>query len=342
MPARPITVWFSRGLDTIVEVMGGIREIDPEGVRIIYSQTENDPYAQNVCDQFFLEPAGLEPHAYIKWVEEVLAGTSVQLIVPGHSAGVFAEARSRLESGGTRVLVPGSPATLKALNSKEDTYKALAGCGVPIPDYRVVRTLSEFNAAYDELVRAHPNLCFKPVVSVFGRGFHTINRPSLAQLYRRLASTDISLEDARACLGEALSFKPLMLMPVLPGPERSVDCLARDGELIRYIIRQKVHKADYQIVESNDRIGEFCAAVTRKAKLNGMFNVQFRDYRGEHYLLEINTRMAGGLYKASACGLSLPYWAVRLFTGTCQPEDIPYPRTDIRIVRDSHYVVEVL
>ncbi len=338
------TVWFSRGLDTVDEVMRIIKENDADRkIRIVATQTELNPGADSQSDVFFIEPSGLQPDRYMEWVDGVVADHRVDLIVPGHSTRLFAANQARLKEKGVHVLVAGSEATLNLLKSKQTTYEALTGVDVPVPDFKVVTTLAEFDAACSYLAGlGHKGICFKPTVGVFGRGFHSLAETSLAQLYRRLASTDISMAEARRCLGQQPVFDPLMVMPFLPGPERSVDCLARDGELIRYIIRQKVHRQDYQIVEANEKIGQYCAQVTRSFGLSGMFNVQFRDLWGVHYLLEINSRMAGGLYKASACGLGLPYWAVRLFTGTVEPKDIPYPRTSIKIVRQSHYVVEVL
>ena len=59
--------------------------------------------------------------------------------------------------------------------------------------------------------------------------------------------------------------------------------------------------------------------------------MQFRDAEGVSYLLEINPRMSGGLHYACLSGVAFPYWAARLALGTASPEDIPMPRTGLRV-----------
>ena len=71
--------------------------------------------------------------------------------------------------------------------------------------------------------------------------------------------------------------------------------------------------------------------LTARFGCSNLFNVQFRDDRRQSYLLEINPRMSGGLPFACRSGLVLPYWAIRLALGTARPEDIPQPRTGIRV-----------
>ena len=65
------------------------------------------------------------------------------------------------------------------------------------------------------------------------------------------------------------------------------------------------------------------------------------DENGEPYLLEINSRMSGGLHKACmATQFPMPYWALRLALGTVSASEIPYPKTGVRLRKRKSYEME--
>jgi predicted ATP-grasp superfamily ATP-dependent carboligase len=70
-----------------------------------------------------------------------------------------------------------------------------------------------------------------------------------------------------------------------------------------------------QVIEDHPDIMNQVRALTRLLKLNGMFNVQFKDSCGKPFLLEINTRLSGRSYYATLAGLNLPFLAAELFSG---------------------------
>jgi hypothetical protein len=204
---------------------------------------------------------------------------------------------------------------------------------VPLPDFMVVNDLAGFDRAYARLKARHAAVCFKPAVSVFGQGFHILTEGG-SRLDRLLrgGACRIDLEEARHALAESASFRDLLVMQYLPGPERSVDCLARDGELVRWVVRLKAEaEGGGQILEDNPTVAEAVRRLTARLRLTGLFNVQFRDDGGVAFLLEINPRVSGGLHYACLSGVAFPYWAVRLALGTARPEDVPAPRTGIRV-----------
>ena len=252
----------------------------------------------------------------------------MSLFLPGRNLLPIVCERRRFESQGIRVLAAANAQTLALLQSKTRVYAALHGQGFHLPDYAVVRDLTGFDAAWDRMRPRHELLCYKPAVSVYGLGFQIVAdcEPAL----RSLDAGDplyISHEDARRALAGAGRFRELLLMPYLPGPERSVDCLAHDGELIRCVVRRKQQEG--QRIENNPGIVTVVRRLAARFGLTNLFNVQFRDLDGRSYLLEINTRMSGGLPFACRSGLALPYWAIRLALGTASPDEIPQPRSGL-------------
>ena len=78
-------------------------------------------------------------------------------------------------------------------------------------------------------------------------------------------------------------------------------------------------------------VEELARRLTRHFGLTGVYNIQLREMAGVNYLLEINGRMSGGLHFAHFSGLNFPYWAIQLLLGRCCPEDVPVPRTGLRV-----------
>jgi hypothetical protein len=198
----------------------------------------------------------------------------------------------------------------------------------------VVNDLAGFDAAWGRLRPRHRALCYKPAVSVYGLGFRVVaDTPALLRRHRRGDPLTVTLADARRDLAAQGHFDDLILMEYLPGPERSIDCLARDGELLRCVVRRKSRReGGPQLLEDNPDAVEIARRLTARLGLNGLFNIQLRDGGGQTYLLEINPRMSGGLRYSCRSGVAFPYWAIRLALDTAAPEDVPEPRTGILVV----------
>ncbi|MCS7046618.1 MAG: ATP-grasp domain-containing protein, partial [Gemmataceae bacterium] len=244
----------------------------------------------------------------------------------------IAAAHRRFASQGTRLLVAADAATLSLLRNKATAYAALADATVPVPDHVVVRDLAEFDAAWHRLRPRHDLLCVKPVDSVYGIGFHVVadREPALTALGRR-DPLYVSLDAARTMVAARRRTREWLLMEYLPGSEWSVDCLAQNGVLLRCVARRK--EVGFQMIEEHPLLVEMVRRLTARFRLTHVFNVQFRERRGQPYLLEINPRMSGGLPMACQSGLLLPYWALRLALGTATAEEVPWPRAGIRIAQ---------
>jgi hypothetical protein len=155
------------------------------------------------------------------------------------------------------------------------------------------------------------------------------DRPEALQ---RLEAGDplyIRHEEARRRLAAKGRFRDLLLMEHLPGPERSVDCLAQGGELLRCVVRRKENNV--QVLEDNPELVAVVRRLTARFRLTSLFNVQLRDAGGRSCLLEINPRMSGGLPFSCRSGVMLPLWGIRLALGTASASDIPQPRIGLRI-----------
>lgn len=338
MPRPQARVWYSPGLSTVYDALRIIRQQDTAGeLRLLASHSRPVSPVFAAADESWLEPpASISDAAFIDWCLDTCRARRVDLFVPGRRVKALAGARDRFEAAGTRMMVPATPEAFRRIDRKDWFYADMAG--EALPDFRVVRTVAEFDAACAELGALHPRLCVKPVVSIFGLGFHRI----VAQddEYRRFLGADavpMSMESTRRAIGVAKHPRDLMVMEWLPGPERSVDCIASRGRLLVAVARRK--RGDHQVLETAGPAIEAARRVVAHYALDGIVNVQTRDARGAPRLLEANARMSGGLHYACASGVAFPYWAVRLALGLSTPADIPVPRAGVCVAPVQAMVV---
>jgi hypothetical protein len=351
MPAiKGPVVWFNRNLSNTWRTCKLLRETrQPDEFFLLCSHTRKHYAGRRHCDAYEHEPSDLSDGDYVAYCLDMVRRYHVRLFYPWRRLFPILRADAEFQALGATVIRVAGIDTLEILENKARQYAALGDGTVPVPEHIVVNDGAGFVRAYDTLRSRYPVVCYKPVTSIYALGFKIVveDRSSRKKL-PVVNEYVISLDDARRTLAEKSPFADLLVMPYLPGPERSVDCLAHQGQLVRTIVRRKsAGSATKQLIEHNPAITTLVERITSKWSLHGVFNVQFRDApppadratpsplgqegRGIPYLLEINPRMSGGIPYGARCGLLLPYWSIRLELGTAHAEDVPHPQTGIWI-----------
>jgi hypothetical protein len=327
---RPITVWLNKNIASTFNLVEILRAADTDGqFRIVCSHP--NPYLplRTVCHEFIAEPGGLAEPAYVEYCLDFIKKHKVNVFLPGRGIRPIVAARQRFEELGVKLVAAADAPTLRLLGNKARLYADLPPGVTRVPDFHVVNTLKEFDAARRKLKKAGHTACFKPCVGVYGLGFKIVT-PHGKALDRMLngSTLKIDVREARHLFGSRRRFRELMVMEYLPGRERSVDCLAVDGELVCCVVRKKsISTEGLQTLEKNAGLVEVVRALTAHFRLNAMFNIQFKEDDKERLcLLEINPRMSGGLHYSCLSGVAFPYWAIRLALGTATPRDVPKPK----------------
>lgn len=326
-------VWFTAGYSNLYHAQNDIRRADSGSeFTLICSHTHRDFVGFAAADIVLHEPAA-HGAAYLAYVRKVIKDHGVQVMLPSRKQGLLHTHAKSLAELGCQVVTVANPAMLSLINDKAALYRHLAPSGiVAIPEFYTASSFDEFESGYQTLARHHETVCFKPVTGVYGLGFRILKQSKdriedLLNESPRLSVADV----ARRAAGR--QFPTLLLMQFLEGAERSVDCLAQNGNLIGGVIRRKSPVAGAaQVIEDNPALMAQVRALTTHLKLNGMFNVQFRDSGGTHYLLEINTRLSGRSYYATLAGFNIPYLAAQLFSGQKTAAELEFHiQTGLRI-----------
>jgi carbamoyl-phosphate synthase large subunit len=273
-----------------------------------------DPYAAGLYlvpeEGRFLLPRGEDP-AFADVLLDLVRREGISVVVPTVDTELLpcAERRDEFAAAGATVVVA-SPQTLRTCLDKYELHKVCEG-QVRVPDTVVA------DADFDPESVAVP-VMVKPRTGSGSRG--------------------IRLIEDRATLAAVERDGTQLVQELLPGPEFSLDVIARaDGAVIGVVPRERL-KVDSGIAITGRTVHdpELIAYGKRVAELIGLTtvaNVQVKGaVGGEPALLEVNARFPGTMPLTVAAGIDMPALAVREALGQTLP-DGPLPFEEIAMVR---------
>ena len=309
-----IRVWFNHWFSTSYRLIQLMKDDAAEQIYVVGSNRQRESVIQKVCDEWYEEP-DIDGEAYIDFCLEFCARHSIDAFVPRRNMTDISRNIARFEKADVKVMVD-DYAVIKLLNDKAEAYNCLKDCrGLHIPDFYIVNHVSQFEQAYQKLRAAYGQVCIKFVKDEGGMSFRKIteNIDCFHQL-KVYQGSGISYEMLTETLGSVKEFDDMMVMPYLPGNEISVDCLQTRKGLIA--IPRNKGTARHERVEYRKDVLEMADAVMNRVRLRYPCNIQFKIRDGVPYLLEINTRMSGGLQMSClAAGVNIPNIALNKMFG---------------------------
>ncbi len=292
------------------------------------------------------EPRGLLGNAYVDWLLDTVKRERPEVFIVGKEAGAVAERRADFGALGTQALTVADAPTLRHLDRKNEFLRDWDTAILPIPAWTTFHDLAGFEAGVSEL-QAHPDflpgvtrLCVKPARGIYAAGFRVLTEGRDLGSFLKGELYQMSHDEARRLFAqpeqEGDTLPTMLLMHTLEGAERSVDCVAWQGELAAAVVRRKLPDSGPQLIEDCPDLLAAARQIARKYHLSGIFNFQTKDAQlpsGERVpnMLEINARASGGLRYSMAAGINFASLAARLALGELNPEDAPKPRTGIRV-----------
>lgn len=317
-----VTVWLNTHFNCIAPMRKA--DVDCE-FRIVTSYPSRKYPDVLLADAFELEPK-LTADEYVAFALDFVRRHRIDVFLPGRRVNEVAAHRHAFEDIGCKVILAADPTTLALLDNKGQFYDSLALSGFVLPDYMVAGSPKEFTFAVETLQKRNSVVCFKPTVGIFGFGFRVIETAENAHQLRGIDRSLITdLPGALQFIGKSGRFQEQIVLEYLPGEERSVDCLAHEGQLVHCVVRRKLDDGS-RVLERYPQLEAKTAELVQHLNLHGLFNVQFKDRDGEPLLLEINARMSGGISMSCLWGMVFPFWAVKLAVNSSLVNDIPQPQ----------------
>lgn len=342
-----VHVWFNRGLSQTAYLIKAFREaIAPgEEYKIFASHVQADVAVEGLADHFELEPS-CPADAYVEFALDFVKRNGIHVVLAHTHRVALSANRAAFEALGCRVITAGSADVIRFLRSKTALYDkvtAAGGLGIKVPEFVTVSDKASLVEAVRSMKERHGTVCLKPSAGLGGHGFRIVHDDgsNYSAVYNG-NFPPMTLAETEAYIAELPDpLEPMMVMPFLGGPEHSLDCLATNGILVCAIDRVKYTGGFQELIDTRPDLVEQSARLTELLGLDGLYNVQYLESdTGVPYLLEINARMAGGTYMGAFTGVLLPYWAIRIATGTATAVDVPEPKTGILIDRATRTVIE--
>ena len=299
-------IWFNHWFSQAYNFIELLRR-DERNYIIASAKVEDFVFGAS-ADERYTEPRGVNGEEYVSWALDFCRQHSVDVFFPKRWRAEVVKHLDEFAAVGTKVSADGNVAQNDMLDSKMKSCIFMRENELcPTPEMFRITTVEGFEEAYSSLKakygRQH-KVCVKA------------DRDEGGITYRRLYDDDapksmpedISLAAYLADLKARSRIYPTVVMPYLSEPEISIDCMRTSGGLIA-VPRCKVDRHitalrfDKEFIDIAERISE-------KVVIEYPYNIQLRPLNGEHVFMEINTRMAGGCYKADAVGVNFPQLAV--------------------------------
>jgi biotin carboxylase len=310
-------LWFNRAYATTWHVITMIRD-NPDGVPVEVLGSHGDPHSPVLaaCDRVLVEP-DVGPDDYVAWALDVVAAHQIDILVPRAHMAALAAAHDAFAAAGTRLLCPAAD-VVALFEDKATGYDAAAALGLPVPPYRVVHDSDGLRAAYTEFAAIADQVCMKPVRGVGGEGFRRLTTDPPRWQHDLAAEVRSLVRVADVCRAlDAAGPKDLLVMPFLDGVEVSVDVLAdATGRVHAAVGRQHdVTGGRLRTIVDEPQARSIAETLVRAHQVAFLSNTQVRWWQGRPYLLELNTRAAGGIFQTALAGVNLPWAAIRLALG---------------------------
>lgn len=304
-------ILFNHHISGAADVIELMRLARPD-LFVIATHERADTPIRLVTDRFLPEPTEtrmMTPEAYADWLLGIAVVENADLVIPYRRRDELAQFRDRFAARGVQLLTAADEGTMRLLEDKPKFLDRMTDKGVQVTPFRLFQGLEE----YERLRRAgdlfpdHPGgLCVKPASGIYGAGFRILReRISDRTPFSALSAIELPEPAFRATLAALPGAEKMMLMPLLPGPERSVDFACHQGRLLGTVTREKSLTSQKLY---HDPYGEQLAALIASTfQLTGVLNFQtMEDAAGTPRLLEVNSRTSGGVGMTQLTNVNLP------------------------------------
>ena len=285
-------IWFNHWFSTVYLMIEMLKQADWEYYIIGSNDKENAVY-RAVCDEWYQEPV-LSETEYIQYCLNFCREHRVDIFIPRRQFLSVSRHKKDFEALGVSVMVDDYD-LIEPLSCKTKTYECLKDIrSIHIPPYFKVTNAEEFVTAYRQLKKDYSQVCFKFEFDEGGLSFRLIDDSAkgYASLFRNRFGK-ITFEEAVSALSEREKIAPLIVMPYLPGEEVSVDCLSTAKG--RIMIPRFKGSTRTERISFQEDILKMCSDFMDRFPLQWPFNIQFKYLCDVPYLLEVNTRMSGGV-----------------------------------------------
>lgn len=302
-----------------------IKLLHKEDIYVMYSAAAEDKLIKKEADEFIIEDVSLyyDINKYVKYLIELCKNNKINLFIPFKEMFNLNNHKNEFIKNNINILLPNDIDLFNILNNKALTYDKLIDFKEIIPEYYLVKDIQSFKEACNKLRNKNKEVCMKYVTDIASNSFRIINfkEHTLKELSKKTNAEKSRLSHLldyeqiiKMLEKEALPCN-LIVMEYMSGKEISCDCLkTNSGNII--IPRIKLNDKT-QLITKDKKIIDYCEKILNYTNYNTPCNIQFKmDENKNPKLLEINTRMSGGIMISSfATNINIPAISVKQSCG---------------------------
>ena len=304
-------IWFNHWFSTAYHLINLMKEREPERFVFIGSATNPNAIYKKACQEFYPERHDVSGEEYLEFCLRFCREHEVDVFVPRHDLVSIVRARKRFEDAGVRLFAEKNGETVSIMDDKLRTYELL-GTILPerVPEFRMARSLQEFEEAVSELSGRFERVCYKLAIDEGAQSFRVIDdRVERPGSIFNTPGNKVTFSGAMKVMGGYDFRIPVLVMPFLEEVEISVDCLKTGTGNI--VIPRFKSGSRYSEVVFDRQIMDECSMLMDRLDMHMPFNIQYKKSGGRAYILELNTRMSGGLQQSClASGINIPMIAL--------------------------------
>ena len=322
---RPITVLLTGcGAPGAPGIIKCLRKNGEREIRIVGVDMNENAGARGMVDAFHVVPAA-KAENFIDRILEICELEKIDVVEPIVTRELmkFAQAKQRFDEKGIKLIVM-SPETLEIVNNKANLLTAIKKAGLPCPEFRVVHSVRELEAACRELGFPQKAICVKAAEGNGSRGVRIID-PSVSRydlfFNSKPNSMYISYDELILTMNEKTEIPEMLVMECLPGTEYSVDFLADRGTVLYEVSRRGISVLTSNMmsleIDDNEQILNLCESVVEKLAMDGNFGFDLLYTKNDlqPYVIEVNPRLTAGVVSCAAAGVNLPYLGIKKLLG---------------------------
>lgn len=297
-------IWFMEGLSSQRDILKAVRKALPE-ILVTASHSRNRPEILVEASLALLEPQ--EDELRLNFIFSMVKQMGITCIHVGKNCQWYEHQRKIIENMGVSLITGAlSPLSFDIANNKIKFAEVMLSNNLSVVPSILIEDAELLSYYIKNPPFEEASLCIKPVNGIYGMGFWIFDlsvnpMQSFIDPYSRRVHPASYLDALR----RMESFSPLILMPYLPGPERSIDMIVENGNVIALVSRRK--EGSFQYFEKDGAAVDLAIECAKMLQADGLVNIQTRNDVTDHsVLLEANLRPSGGIGYGLHSGINLP------------------------------------
>ncbi|MBP1532795.1 MAG: ATP-grasp domain-containing protein [Ruminococcus sp.] len=304
-------IWFNHWFS---QAYNFIELLHRDGRNHVIASAKTELFAFGaMADERYTEPVSISGEEYVGWCLEFCEEHGVDVFFPKRFRQEIGAHMAEFGGLGVHIVMDGNTEQNRMLDSKYESCRYMeehALCAVPYMER--ITDAEGFEAAYravkERYGKSH-KVCIKADRDEGGITYRRLYDEDAPRTSSGEISYTSFLEDLKS-RGKAV---PTVVMPYLDEPEISIDCMRTESGLIA-VPRCKLDAHITQLMFDEELL-RTAERISENVRIEYPYNIQLRPLCGENVFMEINTRMAGGCYKAAVLGCNFPQLAVSYALG---------------------------